>query len=490
MAVKTINLTGAEVAVKGLDGAHAHITNMGADIIYAAKSAGISPGADGVVPIPAGNGNTLRGISGAVYLAGTGSVLVQSDDYVEHPSFRNSTASGGSGVDDVARAAVNEHAGNAEIHVTTADKTAWNAKADLSDIPSSLPANGGNADTVGGKQASDFLPNKAVCVNGADYDSFTTSGFFEVLGNANLPTQNAPNGNNTSNNFYLLVQSRGEQYCNQIAVSVRTDLSVYVRTLYEGEWTAWVKINDGGNADSVNGHTVEIDVPADAKFTDTVYSHPTYTARTGTPTADQTPDFGGTFNITQPVSDSTGHITEMNSRTVKIPATTATSSSAGLMSSEDKSKLDGIADGATKVVVDSSLSTSSTNPVQNKIIAEALNTTAQNLGEWSSGYIKDLMVAATKSGFVTIAKTVTGMPVDGVYWYGFLDCNNANRCLRVTSTGNAGLTYSISYIASSQTWFNWHNVADGGIAASVGAYTEAKLAALEARIAALEGGTT
>lgn len=127
MAVKTINLTGAEVAVTGLDGAHAHITNMGADIIYAAKAAGISPGADGVVPIPAGNGNTLRGISGAVYLSGTGSVLIQSDDYVQPPSFRNSTTSGGSGVDDIARAAVNEHAGNAEIHVTAAEKEKWNA---------------------------------------------------------------------------------------------------------------------------------------------------------------------------------------------------------------------------------------------------------------------------------------------------------------------------------------------------------------------------
>lgn len=31
---------------------------------------------------------------------------------------------------------------------------------------------------------------------------------------------------------------------------------------------------DGGNADTVNGHTVNADVPADAKFTDTVYTHP------------------------------------------------------------------------------------------------------------------------------------------------------------------------------------------------------------------------
>lgn len=31
----------------------------------------------------------------------------------------------------------------------------------------------------------------------------------------------------------------------------------------------------GGDADTVNGHTVNADVPEGAKFTDTVYSHPT-----------------------------------------------------------------------------------------------------------------------------------------------------------------------------------------------------------------------
>lgn len=31
---------------------------------------------------------------------------------------------------------------------------------------------------------------------------------------------------------------------------------------------------NGGNADTVNGHTVEANVPEDAKFTDTVYTHP------------------------------------------------------------------------------------------------------------------------------------------------------------------------------------------------------------------------
>jgi len=50
----------------------------------------------------------------------------------------------------------------------------------------------------------------------------------------------------------------------------------------------------------------------------------------------------------------------------------ATSSAAGLMSASDKSKLDAIAAGATKVTVDSALSSTSTNPVQNKVINTAL----------------------------------------------------------------------------------------------------------------------
>ena len=75
---------------------------------------------------------------------------------------------------------------------------------------------------------------------------------------------------------------------------------------------------------------------------DTVYTHPSYTTRTGVPTADQTPAFGGTFNVSQPISDATGHITAINSRTITIPGTEATTSKAGLMSASDKSKLDGI----------------------------------------------------------------------------------------------------------------------------------------------------
>lgn len=83
--------------------------------------------------------------------------------------------------------------------------------------------------------------------------------------------------------------------------------------------------------------------------TDTVYTHPSYTARTGVPTANATPAFGGTFKVSQPVSDTTGHITAINSRTITIPSSTATTSAAGLMSASDKTTLSAITDYVTEL---------------------------------------------------------------------------------------------------------------------------------------------
>lgn len=59
--------------------------------------------------------------------------------------------------------------------------------------------------------------------------------------------------------------------------------------------------------------------------------------------------------------------------TSNVSATAATQSASGLMSAADKKKLDGIATGATKITVDTALSSTSTNPVQNKVINSALS---------------------------------------------------------------------------------------------------------------------
>ena len=54
----------------------------------------------------------------------------------------------------------------------------------------------------------------------------------------------------------------------------------------------------------------------------------------------------------------------------KAGTAVATTSANGLMSKADKTKLDGIAEGATKITIDSAMSGSSVNPVQNKIVKQ------------------------------------------------------------------------------------------------------------------------
>ena len=98
------------------------------------------------------------------------------------------------------------------------------------------------------------------------------------------------------------------------------------------------KIKDGttvvpkaGDAATVSGHTVEVNVPTDAKFTDTVYTHP------------------DTHDATMINQDSTHKFvtdTQISTWDAKAEVTPVTTEANGLMTKEDKTKLDGIATGA------------------------------------------------------------------------------------------------------------------------------------------------
>ena len=125
MTSKTISLTGAELRVNYSGGTNAWLRNDGTDAIYASTTPGITAGADGVVSIPAGQAAAIYGTCGTVYLLGTGSVQLVGSDYTACP-FKTSAQSGGSGADSVARAAIEVHAGNADIHVTADEKAYWN----------------------------------------------------------------------------------------------------------------------------------------------------------------------------------------------------------------------------------------------------------------------------------------------------------------------------------------------------------------------------
>lgn len=96
--------------------------------------------------------------------------------------------------------------------------------------------------------------------------------------------------------------------------------------------------------------------------------------------------------------------------TSNVSATTATQSVSGLMSAADKKKLDGIATGATKITVDTSISSTSTNPVQNKIIKTELDKKAGTAVATTS--TNGLMSASDKSKLDGIASGATKTIID------------------------------------------------------------------------------
>lgn len=128
--------------------------------------------------------------------------------------------------------------------------------SDITDFPTSLPANGGNADTVDGKHAGDFFNNIADLItpesSGKDtlleyissINSFTSN--FYASGFDDLPTNNW--GYNVT-----VYKAGGAVYV--IAYRALSNHEIYIRDLnFSGEWNGdWTRLNDGGNADTVDG---------------------------------------------------------------------------------------------------------------------------------------------------------------------------------------------------------------------------------------------
>lgn len=182
--------------------------------------------------------------------------------------------------------------------ISSATQTALNGKsdkahkhktADISDMPSALPADGGNADTVDGKHASDFAAS-----------------------------------NHTHTAADIGAAASGHTHTKSQITDFPASLPA-----------------NGGNSATVNGHTVASDVPANAKFTDTQYSP---FAKSGT---------GAKAGLVPAPSTTAGTSKYLcENGTWAVPPDTkysvATTTSAGLLSASDKSKLDGIEAGADK----------------------------------------------------------------------------------------------------------------------------------------------
>ena len=163
---------------------------------------------------------------------------------------------------------VEDNSHNHTVENITGLQDALDGKADISAIPTSIPANGGNADTVGGFTVEANVPADA---------KFTDTVY-------TLPeaTSSVLGGVKTDGSTILAKvgiisvadNSHGHTIANvaglQTVLDGKADLSAIPASLPA----------NGGNAATVSGFTVGTNVPADAKFTDTVYTLPTASTST------------------------------------------------------------------------------------------------------------------------------------------------------------------------------------------------------------------
>lgn len=132
--------------------------------------------------------------------------------------------------------------------------------SDITDFPTSLPANGGNADTLDGKHASDFsqiinLGHTSTdtknalgiqyqttaywCFNWTDYPAGMYDGQGMIIA--------------AHYNSYGTTVGVDSIWCRQIFISPHPNTKIYQRIIANTDVGEWTSISDGGNADTLNG---------------------------------------------------------------------------------------------------------------------------------------------------------------------------------------------------------------------------------------------
>ena len=193
------------------------LKNLGDSILYVSANPNPIAEKDDVAELPAKGAVSVETDEGKIYILGAGKVEIHRTNSKFCPFDWQSSGSGGGGTIDAYT------------------KTESDAKyAQKTDIPTSLPANGGNADTVGGK-----VPEKIFYDNGlaADLNSATKSGCYAT----SPDTLNAPlsswwlvDTTNYNNRFIV-------QKAHLVGDAART--SSYIRNYANDVWSEWKEIS-------------------------------------------------------------------------------------------------------------------------------------------------------------------------------------------------------------------------------------------------------
>lgn len=78
--IRTVSLSGAELAVTDISGANICIKNSGSETLYASAHSGVTADAPGVLPVDPGTSAILPDCKGSVYLLGRGKAVLAGGD--------------------------------------------------------------------------------------------------------------------------------------------------------------------------------------------------------------------------------------------------------------------------------------------------------------------------------------------------------------------------------------------------------------------------
>ena len=206
--------------------------NLGTTTVHVSGNADITAGSDGVAELAAGDSVCIETLGGKVYVLGAGKVQIHNTGDKFCP-FKNAPAqSGGEAVDAYTKS---------ESDAKYAQKT---------DIPSSLPANGGNADTVGLRYSNDFLgkdyvyPAFAIYGFGADLNNYVTEYHGFIYNCDNSPIAHDYGFLDVSffdgTGFLPSTPDKGGVVLQKFS---RTDNCVFTRMRYANVWSDWKEIS-------------------------------------------------------------------------------------------------------------------------------------------------------------------------------------------------------------------------------------------------------
>ncbi|MBP1546285.1 MAG: hypothetical protein J6A37_06775 [Oscillospiraceae bacterium] len=234
------------------------VMNDSTEDVFVSIEQGKSSGEDGVRRIAPGCSSVIahmRTDVDTVYVTGSGSVQISAQNGTENP-FKPQSGGGDTTINGnvVTPSAVNGNiridGAECRVYDDTAIKNELSGKVDKNDIPTSLPANGGNADTV--NSLRDGMPyldifstsladdhpcwNRKVCVVGQSNDS-----------SASQYIENAPE---ISGALWYEVETigntAGSSRAYQIAIGCynHQKKTIFIRTAHDNIWSEWQNIRD------------------------------------------------------------------------------------------------------------------------------------------------------------------------------------------------------------------------------------------------------